>query len=115
MSPLYFSSRDEGQKHKKSLRAHAETTIKYRISKGINFFAAAVWFGSREEQSSAIFRVVVNGKEKYNSGVMKLCTPVKPVVVDISGGKVLQLDTEDGGDGINGDYTFWGEARLIKE
>ena len=46
---------------------------------------------------------------------MKLGTPVQPVVVDISGGKVIELLTEEAGDGLYGDYTFWGEARLINK
>ena len=60
-------------------------------------------------------RVLVDGEEKFNSGVMRIDTPVQPVVVDISGGKLLELITEEAGDGLYGDYTFWGEARLIKD
>ena len=78
-------------------------------------FAAAAGFANKDQKSSAIFRVVVDGKENYNSGVMKLGTPVKSVVVDIAGGKMLVLLTEEAGDGLYGDYTFWGEARLIKK
>ena len=57
--------------------------------------------------------MLVDGNEKYNSGVMRLGTPVQPVVVDIAGGKLLELMTEEAGDGLYGDYTFWGEARLL--
>ena len=77
-------------------------------------FAAAAGFGNKHEKSSAIFRVLVDGEEKYNSGVMRLGSPVQPVVVNISGGKLLELVTEEAGDGLYGDYTFWGEARLIE-
>ena len=45
---------------------------------------------------------------------MRLGTPVQPVVVDVTGGKLLELITEEASDGLYGDYTFWGEARLIK-
>ena len=45
---------------------------------------------------------------------MRLGTPVQPVVVDIAGGKLLELITEEAGDGLYGDYTFWGEARVIR-
>ena len=68
---------------------------------------------NRDEKSSAIFRVLLDGKERYNSGVMRLGTPVQPVVVDITGGKLLELITEEAGGGLYGDYTFWSEARLI--
>ena len=112
---LYSGPNDSGQLYKKSLWAHAETTIKYHIPEGAVTFAAAAGFANKDQKSSAIFRVVVDGKENYNSGVMKLGTPVKSVVVDIAGGKMLVLLTEEAGDGLYGDYTFWGEARLIKK
>jgi len=112
---LYSGPDDVGQLYNKSLWAHAETTIKYTIPDGAVTFAAAAGFGNQDEKSSAIFRVKVDGKEVYNSGVMKLGTPVQPVVVDIAGGKLLELITEEAGDGLYGDYTFWGEARLVKK
>jgi len=112
---LYSGPKDKGQLYKKSLWAHAETTIKYKIPDGVTTFAAAAGFGNKDEKSSAIFRVLVDGKEKYNSGMMKLGSPVQAVVVDLTGAKQLDLITEEGGDGLYGDYTFWGEARLIKK
>ena len=111
---MFSGPDDQGQLYEKSLWAHAETTIKYKIPAGAKTFAAAAGFGNKDEKSSAIFRVLVDGKEEYNSGVMKLGIPVKPVVVDISGGELLELITEEAGDGLYGDYTFWGEARLLK-
>ncbi|MHC4871277.1 MAG: NPCBM/NEW2 domain-containing protein [Planctomycetota bacterium] len=112
---LYSGADDEGQLYKHSLWAHAETSIKYKIPAGVKTFAAAAGFANKDEKSSAVFRVLVDGKEKYNSGVMRLGTPVKPVVVDLSGGKTFELLTEEAGDGLYGDYTFWGEARLVKK
>ena len=111
---LYSGPNDAGQLYEKSLWAHAETTIKYAVPEGAVTFAAAAGFANKDEKSSAIFRVLVDGKEKYNSGVMRLGAPVQPVVVDIAGSKLLELITEEAGDGLYGDYTFWGEARLIK-
>ena len=78
-------------------------------------FVAAAGFGDTSDKASVVFRVLVDGKDKYNSGVMKVDAPVRPVVVDIAGGKLLELVVEDGGDGIYDDFTFWGEARLIKK
>jgi hypothetical protein len=112
---LYSGADDAGQMYTKSLYAHAETRIRYDIPADVVTFAAAAGFGTKSDKSSAVFRVLVDGKEKFNSGVMKLGRPVQPVVVDITGGRVLELVTEDGGDGLAGDYTFWGEARLIRK
>lgn len=112
---LYSGSDDEGQLYKKSLYAHAETRIKYELPPDAAVFASAAGFGTKDAKASAVFRVLVDGKEKYNSGLMKLGSPVQPVVVDVAGGKRLELITEEGGDGLAGDYTFWGEARLIRK
>jgi len=113
--PLFSGPEDQGQVYKHSLWAHAETVIKYDIPAGATTFASAIGFGSKNKKSSAIFRVLVDGKEVYNSGVMTINTPVKPVVIDLKGGKRLDLITEEAGDGLYGDYTWWGEARLIKK
>ena len=112
---LYSGPNDQGQLYEKSLWAHAETTIKYNIPAAAAIFAAAAGFGDKNEKSSAVFRVKLDGKEVYNSGLMKVETPVKAVVVDLADAKVLELLTEEGGDGLYGDYTFWGEARLIRK
>jgi len=76
---LYSGLADEGQLYQRSLWAHAETTIKYKIPEGVTTFAAAAGFGNKTPKSSAIFRVLVDGNEKYNSGVMTINTGVKPV------------------------------------
>ena len=38
----------------------------------------------------------------------------KPVEVDVSGAKVLELRTLDGGDGVTSDHADWADARLVK-
>jgi hypothetical protein len=41
--------------------------------------------------------------------------PVLPVVVDVSGAQKLTLVITDAGDGLVDDYSWWGEARLIRK
>jgi len=57
----------------------------------------------------------VDGKEKYRSNVYKIGQHVLPVIVDIQGSRMLTLVTENGGNGIDYDYGWWAEARLIKK
>jgi hypothetical protein len=47
--------------------------------------------GSKDEKSSAIFRVLLDGKGKYSHGSMRLGGPVQPVVVGIASDELLRL------------------------
>ena len=110
---LYTNKYDAGRTYKKALYAHAETEIVYALPEGYTHFVAAAGFGDPVvPRGSVVFRVLVDGKEKYNSGICRL-GPILPVVVEIKGAKKLELVTEDAGDGIYNDYVWWGEARLI--
>jgi hypothetical protein len=90
-------------------------TIRSGVQEGCRTFAAAAGLGTASAASSVIFKVYVDGKEKYASGIYRLGDRVLPVVVDIEGGKELKLVVDDGGDGVNEDFAFWGEARLVKK
>ena len=110
---LLTSKCDAGQVYKKTLYAHAETEIVYALPEGYTHFVAAAGFGEAVvPRGSVVFRVFVDGKEKYRSDACRPGT-LLPVVVDIEGAKKLELVTEDAG--IYHDYVWWGEARLVKE
>jgi len=112
---LYTSKSDSGQTYKKSLYAHAETEIVYDLPTGYDHFVAAAGFGNPAvDRGSVVFRVLVDGKEKYRSDVYRLGQPILPVVVNIEGAKRLELVTEEAGDGLSRDYVWWGDARLVK-
>jgi hypothetical protein len=112
---LYTSKRDAGRDYKKALYAHAETEIVYTVPDGYTHFVAAAGFGDPGvPRGSVVFRVLVDGKERFRSESYTL-SPVLPIVVDVKGAKRLELVTEDAGDGIYHDYVWWAEARLIRE
>jgi alpha-galactosidase len=56
----------------------------------------------------------VDGKKAFESGPMDRTMAAKPVEVDVSGAKVLELRALDGGDGITSDHADWANARLVK-
>jgi len=112
---LYAHKDDAGQLYKKSLFAQSETTIEYRLPAGYTTFVAAAGLGNKNEKASVVFRVLVDGKEAFNSDTYRVGRPVLPVVVDIAGATTLTLATEEAGDGIYHDYAWWGEARLIRK
>jgi hypothetical protein len=112
---LYAALDDPGQEYKKGLYAQAETEIVYDLPEGYTHFVAAAGLGSQREKSSVVFRVLVDGEEKFRSDVYRIGQPVLPVVVDITGARELRLRTEDAGDGLYMDFAWWGEARLVKK
>jgi hypothetical protein len=110
---LYSGPRDSGRVYRNSLYAQAETNIEFKLPDGYTHFVAAAGLGSKNEKTSVVFRVLVDGEQKFRSDVFKLGIPVQPVVVDIRGAETMTLITEDAGDGIYHDYAWWGEARLV--
>jgi hypothetical protein len=63
---------------------------------------------------SVIFKVLVDGKEKFNSGVMKHDEEAKPLSIALDGAYDLELIATDSGDGISYDCADWAEARLTR-
>lgn len=104
-----------GITYDESLYAQARTEIVYDLPEGCTTFVAAAGLGNNDPRSSVVFRVLVDGEERYKSDVYGCGQPVLPVVVDVKGTKELRLITDDGGDGIYYDYAWWGEARLVRD
>jgi len=60
-----------------------------------------------------IFKVIADGRESFDSGVMRANTPAKWVSVPLAGVNELKLVVTDAGDGINCDHADWAEAFLF--
>jgi len=112
---LVTSLSGAGRSYGKSIYAQANSEIVYDLGGKYRTFAAAIGLGSNSRKSSVVFRVIVDGREKYTSTLYRVGSPVMPVVVGVSGAKELKLVVSDGGDGIANDYAWWGEARLIRK
>src|SRR6202012_1093326 len=61
---------------------------------------------------SVIFKVLLDGREAFNSGLMKFGQPAKHVSLDLSGVSELRLVVTDGGDGVQGDHADWANATI---
>jgi hypothetical protein len=55
---------------------------------------------------SVVFKLINNGKEIYNSGLVKKGDAAKKIEVKLKRG-ILELIVEDGGDGASGDNAVW--------
>ncbi|MBI3852858.1 MAG: NPCBM/NEW2 domain-containing protein [Verrucomicrobia bacterium] len=62
---------------------------------------------------SVIFRVIVDGHPRFDSGVMRSGDAPKPVHVSVAGAQEVRLEANDAGDGINCDMANWADARLV--
>jgi hypothetical protein len=61
---------------------------------------------------SVVFRVLVDNKVAFDSGVMREADGPKPIHLSVAGARELTLEANDAGDGINCDMANWAEARL---
>jgi hypothetical protein len=63
---------------------------------------------------SVVFQVYVDGKKRFDSGVMRETDAPKSVRVSVKGANELRLVVTDAGDGITCDCANWAEARLVR-
>ena len=103
--------------YKKGLGLHAPAEYVYNIEgKNYEYFEAYVGVDKAmvsRDNSSVVFKVLVDGEEKFNSGVMKSDSNEKYVKVDLKGAKELTLIVEDGGDGNGSDHADFADAKLV--
>lgn len=65
-----------------------------------------------QNNSSITFSILADGKEVYNSGLMKFATPAKYVSLDVKGVKELRIVIGDGGNNISSDHAVLGAPIL---
>ena len=105
----------DNQPFDRGIGVHSQSTLTYTLTEPYQQFAATVGLddavGSR---GSVVFRVTADGKEVFNSGLMKGGDAGKPVLVALNGAKTLQLLVDFGDELDVADQADWGAARLIK-
>lgn len=98
------------------LGTHANSELIYDLERAFDRFEA--WIGVdaamlQHPQASIVFKVVTDGREVFNSGVMRVDSLAKRVSLTVNGVSELKLVVTDAGDGINADHADWAEAVLI--
>ncbi len=63
------------------------------------------------DKGSVIFKVLHNGKEVFNSGLMHQGVKAKKIDLEVKRG-VLELVVEDSGDGVSGDHAVWIDPQI---
>ncbi len=107
--------RFDGHLYLKGLGVHSHTKLVYTLPSGAKRFEAEVAIDdSGKGQGSVQFRVLVDGRERFLSGVVRGGDRPVPVSVDVRGGENLELvvDYADRADVL--DRANWLNARLIR-
>lgn len=87
--------------------------VYYRTLSGSNKQFVGVGNGNNPPQKgSVLFKIIGDGEELYNSGIMRTGDEVRQVSLPVKGIDVLELNVENAGDGISGDHADWLEVLL---
>jgi alpha-galactosidase len=108
--PLFI----DGKRFEHGFGTHAISTLRIALgAKGQHFTAIVGVDDEVGQRGSVIFKVVGDGKNLWESGVMRGGDPAKEVSVDLQGVNQLLLLVDDAGDDINYDHADWAEARIV--
>ncbi len=113
-TPLKLRIGDKQFAH--GLGHHADGEIVVDLGRQFLTFSAEVgveWQG--QNTGSVRFRIFVDDKLAYDSGIMHESDPARPVSVTVKGARILRLVAEDGGDGILCDAANWADASLVRD
>ncbi|MGH7616913.1 MAG: NPCBM/NEW2 domain-containing protein, partial [Gemmatimonadaceae bacterium] len=64
-------------------------------------------------RGSVTFEVWLDGKKRYDSGIIRSGDAPRPVSVDLTGARQMTLYVGDGGDGGTDDIADWGGAAIV--
>jgi hypothetical protein len=104
-----------GQDYERGLGTESRTLLAYRLEPGDRRFQALVGLDDRAGPlGSVVFRVLVDGKDRFVSPPMSARDAPRPIDLDISGAKAIFLITEFGDRGGVRDLANWVEARIIR-
>ncbi len=101
-----------GKTYANGVGTHAASSLDVRVDGNALRFRAVVGVDDEATNNASVrFLVYVDGKPKFDSGVMRKGT-AKAVDLDLKGAKRVRFVVEDGGDGIDNDHADWADAIL---
>lgn len=102
-----------GERFERGIGTHANSLIPVLLDgKGITLSGLAGLDDETNDRGSAVFKIMADSKEIWNSGVMKPGTPAKPFSLDVKGCKLLELAVSDAGDGYDYDHADWADLKV---
>jgi hypothetical protein len=104
-----------GQVFRKGLGVHSRSEVSYAIDPSFRRFEAVVGVDDETAgQGSVIFRVLLDGREAWNSGLVTGQSAAKRVQFDIAQASRLTLVVEFGSLGDVQDHADWADARFVR-
>jgi len=85
--------------------------IFYEITKTEKQFVGVEGRNGGVDKGSVVFILLHNGKEIYNSGILREGDSAKEVDIELKGG-ILEMVVEDAGDGESGDHAVWADPQI---
>jgi alpha-galactosidase len=102
-----------GRKFESGIGTHAESTFPVELD--AKALTLSGWVGVDDEtegKGSVVFRVEGDGKELWNSGILRANEAAKEMKVDVAGVKSLLLHVTDAGDGLDYDHADWADLKV---
>lgn len=105
-----------GKTYERGVGTHASSEFVINLQESANRFSALVGLDDKAGQISgggtAIFKVFVDGKLVFESGLMNASMEPKKISIDLKKAKQMKLVVEHGGDGTHGDHADWAMANI---
>ncbi len=108
-----------GTIYEKGLGVHAGSKLEFPLGGQCSSFSALVGADDGTKYNlkalgggTVAFQVLVDGNQKFDSGLVKRGEIARNLQVDLMGGQTLQLIVNDGGDGNAFDHADWVNARV---
>lgn len=83
------------------------TMLFYRTENDKKQFSGIGFGDGSLSPGTVVFRILTDGKEIYNSGIIRQGDKAKNIDLDIRRASILELIVEDAGDGASGDHANW--------
>ena len=109
--PLHIA----GRQFERGIGMHASATLTFQLDGTYTQLAAVIGIDdAARPRGHVVFRVIVDGSERFNSGPVTGLDPPRPILVHLGPARSLQL-VVDLGDNLDvGDHADWANARLIR-
>ncbi len=102
-----------GRRYEKGLGTHAPGEMVFKLDRQHKRFISDVGVDDQGGKAgSVVFKVALDGKEAFDSGLMRFGEPAKHIALDVAGVSELRLVVTDGGNGVQHDHADWANAAV---
>ena len=102
-----------GRRFERGLGTHAPGEIVFDLGRRHTRFQADAGLDDNGGPAgSVVFRVTLDGKPAFDSGLVRFGEPARHIALDVSGVSELRLAVSDGGNGVQHDHADWANAAV---